>query len=373
MANLKRNFTQTFQSMDDTKKWVLQSGKRAEDVLYTFGMKCTTEYICHSFIIDPSDVSYIHHNVFSQAELEEIIDMSKKAFPDIPEQLRDCINSFNKNNTTDLRQSILIKQPWDEHYDSITHGDFDWVQNTVYNIVRLYESNDLQRPHLEQWYNMHIWRFFDTIYDGLEQIKVVQGEGSSKASAARKNLGRPLGSIDPLESKKCGHKCGLVLRSLSTEHDAPYEYGAGESDRSFGGVDCSKTLIESGIKLPKILKDIFDDIARHAGLNKGKLTRLETVSYITAGLPYFLLRYDAPTSYCGRITRSKVLHIPSSVTSFGNHVLPCLVLPWTIKEIISHILAMFDEPDDGISSNDSAWLQICLLPAPNLSPSIVVP
>ncbi|ORX51682.1 hypothetical protein DM01DRAFT_1082787 [Hesseltinella vesiculosa] len=41
--------------MGGTKKWVLQSGKRVEDAFYTFGMKCTTEHICHSF----DDLVYI--------------------------------------------------------------------------------------------------------------------------------------------------------------------------------------------------------------------------------------------------------------------------------------------------------------------------
>ncbi|KAG0169458.1 hypothetical protein DFQ30_003643 [Apophysomyces sp. BC1015] len=96
-------------------------------------------------------------------------------------------------------------------------------------------------------------------------------EGSSKASAARKKFDRSVGNVEPLRGKKRGHKCDLILRSQATDHYAPYEYGAGESGWYFGGIGCSKILIESGIKLPKVLKDMYDDIARNATLNMDKL------------------------------------------------------------------------------------------------------
>lgn len=88
---------------------------------------------------------------------------------------------------------------------------------------------------------------------------------------------------NPCKEKKRGHKCYLMLRSQATDHDAPYEYGAGESGWYFGGVGCSRTLIESDIKLPKVLKDMYDDIARNAALNVNKQAKLEIVGYITAG------------------------------------------------------------------------------------------
>lgn len=61
-----------------------------------------------------------------------------------------------------------------ENYDKETNGDLDWTRNTVYNLLRLYESHELQFSHLGQWYNMHVWRFFDTVYDSIGQIEVVR-------------------------------------------------------------------------------------------------------------------------------------------------------------------------------------------------------
>ena len=36
-------FTEAYEQMDSTKKWVLSSGKVVEDELHKFGLKCTHE------------------------------------------------------------------------------------------------------------------------------------------------------------------------------------------------------------------------------------------------------------------------------------------------------------------------------------------
>jgi hypothetical protein len=93
--------------------------------------------------------------------------------------------------------------------------------------------------------------------NNLTDCDLYKGEGFIKASAARKNFNRSLGHVEPLREKKRRHKYDLILQSQATDHDAPYEYGAG---RYLCGVGCSKALIENGIKLPQVLKDMYDDI-----------------------------------------------------------------------------------------------------------------
>ncbi|ORX56260.1 hypothetical protein DM01DRAFT_1388497, partial [Hesseltinella vesiculosa] len=104
----------------------------------------------------------------------------------------NALISVNVTSTSDLRKAVLKTHPWDENYNKNIHGDLDWVRNSMYNLLRLYESDELEHPHLEQWFNIHVWlwRFFDTVFDTMKRIEVVRGESSSKASAVRKNLER---------------------------------------------------------------------------------------------------------------------------------------------------------------------------------------
>lgn len=63
---------------------------------------------------------------------------------------------YNKNSYKNLRQIIDQKQPWQVSYQSEIHGVFDWMRNSVHNLVRECETKILKRKHLEAWYLMHV-------------------------------------------------------------------------------------------------------------------------------------------------------------------------------------------------------------------------
>ncbi|ORX61741.1 hypothetical protein DM01DRAFT_1332322 [Hesseltinella vesiculosa] len=283
LALLKRAFADSFKKMDDSKKWRLRSGKFVEDSLYAFGMSCSAEHLCHSFVVDPSDAIYTKHNIFTEDELTEIAASHCKPYPDIPLALRDFINQFNVTSTSDLRKAVLKTHPWDENYNKNIHGDLDWVRNSMYNLLRLYESDELEHPHLEQWFNIHVWRFFDTVFDTMKRIEVVRGESSSKASAVRKNLERVVGSKERIAAKKRGRKCDLIVRHHAPDHQVPLEYGAGESGRVYDGPHGTKLLTESSLKLPKTLKDMLDHLVINNSIPQDDIHKLEMVGYVTAG------------------------------------------------------------------------------------------
>ncbi|KAG0187448.1 hypothetical protein DFQ28_006306, partial [Apophysomyces sp. BC1034] len=153
-VDLKHKFTLSFNKIEQQKKWILQPGKCVKDAIYAFGIKCTTEH----FVIDPSDASYANCNVFTPKEMEEISDTNSKVHPQLPDELRHCINSFNKNNLLDIHRAVMAKQPWEMNYNKTTDSGFDWIKNTMYNLLRLYESHRLKSSHLEQWYNIQCFQ-----------------------------------------------------------------------------------------------------------------------------------------------------------------------------------------------------------------------
>ncbi|CAG8642058.1 2847_t:CDS:2, partial [Ambispora leptoticha] len=91
-----QQFTDKYRKIKEEDKWTLSTEKIVEDALYAFGMKCSHEHLCHSFLIDPDDKNYIQQGIFTPEELKEIQNFSKKKLPSMPDDLLKYLNSFRK-------------------------------------------------------------------------------------------------------------------------------------------------------------------------------------------------------------------------------------------------------------------------------------
>ncbi|CAG8572283.1 13057_t:CDS:2, partial [Cetraspora pellucida] len=225
------NFTKAFQELDDSKKWVLRSGKVVEDELYKFGMS-----LCHSFIIDTDDKSLIEEKVFAELELMEI-----------------RTHKLNHRRYLTIDRKILTKIGYD----------------AIDNLIREYEVDSLKKDHLE-----------------------------SLASSSQKNKNRRVASVDSMPKKVMSRQGDLIICHMSME------YGCRKIGSLYVGYNSTKILQERGLKTPKMMKDQFDDL----------------------WLSMLLLRLDSSAGYIGRITRSKMLTIPSTISEFGARVLSVIML-----------------------------------------------
>ncbi|EPB92644.1 hypothetical protein HMPREF1544_00373 [Mucor circinelloides 1006PhL] len=143
--------------MPDQHKWKFSTSTVVEDAMFEFGMKLVKEHL---------------QEVFSKSELYEINQFESEPLAIVPQQLKNYINTFAVNDCKLLRQKIDAAQKWQTGYDLNTKRDFDWVRNTVYNLVCEYEANSYSHDHLEGWYTVHLWRLFDTVFDVLQDIEV---------------------------------------------------------------------------------------------------------------------------------------------------------------------------------------------------------
>ncbi|ORZ15301.1 hypothetical protein BCR42DRAFT_416826 [Absidia repens] len=361
MKNLKRDFRQKYHAMDDEKKWKLSTGKIVEDSLYSFGKKCATEHLVHSFILDPTDSTYQINGVFTEQELHEIVSYHKKPMAQLPVDLRDYMDSFGENECSALRKKLFSNWPWQESYDPLKHGEFDWVMNTVYNLIREYEARSFAVDHLEGWYTVHVWRLFDTVFDILPDVDIIRGEPPSKASADRKNQKRKLGTILPMDRKKIGRRCDSIIRRITVEHEQYDELGAGEISRKCDKFN-TKVLNEYGLKLPKTLRDMFNALCSS---HQQCIRELETVGYIHHGLSCCLLRLDSPAGYVARIAsipEDRWLALPTKVDRFKDEALPVILLAWHAKEIVSRVLKVITGAAQHHGHN-STWLDNALQPS----------
>ncbi|PKK58077.1 hypothetical protein RhiirC2_347831 [Rhizophagus irregularis] len=321
-------FTEVFQQLKDNKKWILKSGKVVEDELYKFGMRCHYEHLCHSFVVDPDDRSFIEEKVFTESELQEIRTYKQKPLPDMPQDLLEHLGNYQLNTISDLRTQVFKPEAWKLSYNRQNDFDRDWIRNTVDNLIREYEVGSLKRDHLEGWLLSHIWLFIDRVFENIEGVEVIRGESCSLASSARKNRNRNVASVSSMPRKAMGRRGDLIIHCMSRE------YGCGEAGNLYSGNNGTKILCERGLKTPKMMKDQFDDLCIHMGSKEKEVRKLETIGFIHAGLSVLLLRLDSPAGYIGRITRSKMLTIPSTISEFGKGVLPVIMLAWKAKSLV---------------------------------------
>ncbi|RCH97272.1 hypothetical protein CU097_014384 [Rhizopus azygosporus] len=226
----------SYSSLCDDQKWVLSSGKAVEDALYDFSRTLTVDHPSRSLIIDTEDKAYMKYGIFTKEELEKI----KKENPvlnsvSICKELRDYINVFNCNTTQAVRQSLNKRHRWEfEDYAIKKHHDFDWVKH----VIRQRSRN------------------------------VVSKERSHE-----------LGSVGPMERKKIGYKCDLIIREFTADHEEGTKYGVNEVGIQYDK-NGSKTMKEDFLKLPKALKDMLNRLVMKKKIHEG----MEVVGFLRSDL-----------------------------------------------------------------------------------------
>ncbi|CAI2186908.1 17468_t:CDS:10 [Funneliformis geosporum] len=312
-------FEKTYLKMNDSDKWKLSTGKIVEDALYNFGIKCRHEHLCHSFVIDPNDNIYINEEVFTEAELDEIRKYKLIPMPQMPQDLLTYLNSFRVSDISSLRDAIFKSQQWDSPYNRQTHFDYDWIRNTAYNLLHEYEAGSLEKDHLELWLLVHVWNFVDRGFGNIDGLETARSESSSRASSNRKNRNRTGSAIVKMKRKIMGRRGDLIIRKVSTE------YGCSEAGKSFEAV----------------------------GNEEEKIRKLQSIGFIHSGLMILLLRIDSPVGYTCRITRTKMLEVPSQIAQFGSKVLPVIMLAWKAKMIVKETIEFVEQKQYSKNEEDT--------------------
>ncbi|OBZ87711.1 hypothetical protein A0J61_04242 [Choanephora cucurbitarum] len=320
------SFRSKFKLMQDEKKWTLSDGTVVEDKLYDFGMGCSYEHLCHSYVIDPDDLTYRKYNIFSPQQLEEIRMLKPTEIPDISDTLEEYLCQFmNVEDINDLRQLLKTKQFY-ENYDHEKHADFDWICRTLDNLLLLYQNNLLTKTHNERWYQNRIWIMIDTLLETIEDINVIRGEACSTSNSKRKNLGRLPASINKMENKKMGHRQDMIITKNTF-----IEMGVGEEKH----VDNNTNMMnERGLKCPKAMKDILLQMYDMVDYDSKLINCLSVVGLTTFGLDLYIDILDNPVNYTCRISRSNKMVIPQTIQEIPEKLLPLMSALLSLKLII---------------------------------------
>ncbi|CAI2182259.1 4637_t:CDS:10, partial [Funneliformis geosporum] len=293
-------YKKSYAEMNNSNKWVLTTGTVVEDALYNFGLRCKYEHLAHSFILDPDDNNYLIESVFTESELHEIRHYQTKETPLMPLELLKLLE---------------------------------------------YESNALMSDHLELWILVHVWNFTDKVFNDIEEVKVV-----SLSSSTRKNHKRTVPAVDK-KRKILGRRGDMIIRKITDE------YGCAEAGRQFEGQNGTKLLQEKGLKMPKMMKDMFDQLCRTFDQDEKKTRKLETIGFLHAGLMMTLLRLDSPAGYICRVSRSKPFFIATHIKEFGKKTLPAIALTWKAKKIVDNMICLVGQPDESDEESQLQHLQ----------------
>ncbi|KAG2237696.1 hypothetical protein INT48_009634 [Thamnidium elegans] len=337
------DFLQTFHSkfllMKNDKKWMLSDGTYVEDKLYNFGMHCSFEHLCHSWILDPDDKSYLLYKVFSEKQLKEIKAIKPVHIPEISDELADYLNKFNNvKNTSDLRQLLMVRSFY-QCYDPKKHADMDWICRTLDNLLPLYEiEGNFKRANNERWYQNRIWTMIDKLLETVQDVSVVRGEVCSYASSIRRNKDRLPSSLEKLTNKKMGHRQDLIIRRNET-----LELGVGE-EKSYD--NNTNMILERGMKCPKAMKDTLLQLFENVNYDSNLRKSLNVIGLLTFGLTLYIDILDNPVNYTCRITRSNNFTVPYKIEDLSENILPLLSALLSLKSIITNNSIMLSSSQD---------------------------
>ncbi|CAO3641741.1 unnamed protein product [Mucor hiemalis] len=118
-------FEDMFKKLNQNSKWYLSTGKCVDDELFMFGLQCESDHPSRSLIIDPYDKNYTSYNVFTEEELQEIINHIKKSFPKPPDSLKKNLNQYNQDSTGKLRTALGNNHTFHSDYNKEESADKD--------------------------------------------------------------------------------------------------------------------------------------------------------------------------------------------------------------------------------------------------------
>jgi len=197
-------------------------------------------------------------------------------------------------------------------------------------VLREYQTESLKKIHHEQWYGMHLWcPIVDRCFDDIEDMEAIRGEACSAASGHRKNADRTASASHKMKRQKIGRKGDLILRSSTN-----LEFGGGEAGKTYTSEKGTKWLVESGLKLPKMLKDMLMDLAKEVEWSTTVLRTLTTVGFVHGDRRQMVLELDCPDGYVCRLTRGNVYKVADSIATHSVETLPLILMTWRAKAMV---------------------------------------
>ncbi|ORX47475.1 hypothetical protein DM01DRAFT_266182 [Hesseltinella vesiculosa] len=153
--------------MQPNQMWTLSTGKVVEKQLFEYGLTQGDEHLCHSFIMDPRDQSYVQDGVFTEEELQEMATFHLSDTGSLPIRLKNYLKKFDVDTVQKFRAVLYAPQPWQNDFNPATSFEFDWIHQTFLHFARLWENTGPKREYRNSWDSNRDWKFIRDIFDNL--------------------------------------------------------------------------------------------------------------------------------------------------------------------------------------------------------------
>ncbi|CAG8587582.1 2774_t:CDS:2 [Diversispora eburnea] len=284
-------FCKAHDSIPNTTKLKLSTGKIVEDVLFEFAKDMDYEHHAHSYIVDFDDEDI--KALFTDSEWKELT-KDRIGVPPISQEITKELARYGNSTLEDLRTKTMTSYLEEEKYDIRKHYDKEWIQLAIRTLVNLYENIDapLIRTQYEDWFTVALLGM--CIDFCLRDIRlgtdIKRTDAPSLSSANRKNRNR----ANTRTRKLTGRKIDGIIYTA----DGLLEFGAIEGARSFTGVSDNKYLNET-FKMPKTLRDMYADLIRVINYDDQRADKLQVIGILHLGLwVQFVRLWRAGGSIC---------------------------------------------------------------------------
>ncbi|KAG1448716.1 hypothetical protein G6F46_011062 [Rhizopus delemar] len=316
----KEHVIDLYNSIPTSGNWKLSTGKVVDDQMKKLAEESIYEHPVHSLILDPDDL--IWKQYFTVAELNEIRQHRAPQLPNIPDDLKEYLNSYDQKWTTAKELYFFADSL---KHDPVHEFDKKWMRESIVRISELFLENDvLELNDFSEADLLHdIWPFLYRAFKN-KGTKVSLGERASGAVALARNEHRGLEAREKRSRKAIGAKLDIVFKIGYDEH------GSCEVGKNDVTVADDKYLNDGLIKLPKTLRDMMALLVQK---NSQKINSLLTVGFLVMGLCMELVVVDIPVGqHITRITKTARFEFPSSIETMATDFLPLLEITWKGKQ-----------------------------------------
>ncbi|RHZ84385.1 hypothetical protein Glove_82g40 [Diversispora epigaea] len=246
-------------------------------------------------------------------ELKEIDSAFGSHVPEFLDEIVKFLNKFDGKTSLNEIRKIIKEMIFDDNYDHEKHHDKDYIIYALYSLLKEIQNGNLKDTNFEVWFNCHVW---NAIFD-----QAFGDESTSLASALRKNAKRQTGECQKMD-----------------------KFGAREAGKSWVDNKGTKFLLELGLKLPKLLKDMLK-LVKKVHWDKEKRTKIQTVG---------IIHTDNLKGYICRFQHGKLIEVPDNEENFLSIL--------TIFASVLNIKVDRDSRDnEGSSNENNCYLSPCLL------------
>ncbi|KAG0183579.1 hypothetical protein DFQ28_002973 [Apophysomyces sp. BC1034] len=237
---------------------------------------CEFEHPSRSLILDPSDKVWKNH--FTNGKMEEIKAEMLPPVTELPDEVLDYIDSYE--GLHDLEK--LYNHYTRFRFHPCKQAALSGAHGCIIRGLKLYFNDYLSKPRTEADLMKHVWCLINYCYDGS-------------------------------------------IIDVSTQN---YRYIQ------------QQTLLETGVKFPKTLKDMFMELVEHA---PSKIRVIQTNAFMISGNNPSSLRMshmivDSPAGLVCRVIKlPKWLEYPRCAERFTNQIKPILQVVWNAKTSMEQV------------------------------------